>query len=114
MNEHWAPQADLCSLQTLRYDFVGEMRSLAADVQALGALLGTEVLLPQGSEYGWLGNRNASRQLARYYTSRALVARVAHVYARDAALPLQGVHYHASGVFGASMPKKVVGGEGVG
>lgn len=114
MNEHWAPQADLCSLQTLRYDFVGEMRSLAADVQALGSLLGLEVLLPQGSDYGWQGNRNASRQLARYYTSRALVARVAHVYARDAALPLHGVHYHASGVFGASMPKKAVGGEGVG
>ena len=114
MNEHWAPQADLCSLQTLRYDFVGEMRSLAADVQALGSLLGLEVLLPQGSDYGWQGNRNASRQLAHHYTSRALVARVARVYARDAALPLHGVHYHASGVFGASMPKKAGGGEGVG
>ena len=49
-----------------------------------------------------------------YYRSRALVARVARVYARDAALPLHGVHYHASGVFGASMPKKAGGGEGVG
>jgi hypothetical protein len=81
------------------------MRSLAADVQALGQLLGLEVLLPSGREYGWEGNGNASRQLSAYYTSRALVTRVARTYARDAAVPLNGVHYHPGGVFGESLPR---------
>lgn len=96
MNEHWAAQADLCALQTLRYDFVGAMQRLAADVAALGALIGMEVTLPSGGVYGWEGNRNASRQLQHYYQKRALVSKVAHTYASDIAAPLNGVYHHAS------------------
>ena len=82
------------------------MHTLGADVQALGNLLGLEVLLPHGSDYGWEGNRNASRQLGAYYTSRALVNRVTRAYLRDASVPLNGVHYHPGSVFGASLPRQ--------
>ena len=50
--------------QTLRYDFVGEMRSLAADVQALGALLEPRCCCRK-ERVRLAGNRNASRQPTR-------------------------------------------------
>ena len=96
MNEHWAAQADLCALQTLRYDFVGDMKQLAADVAALGALLGMEVPLPKGGDYGWEGNNNASRQLEHYYQNHALVSKVSHIYASDVAAPLNSVYHHGA------------------
>ena len=39
-NEHWATQAELCALHSLRYDFVGRHDELARDAMALGSLLG--------------------------------------------------------------------------
>ena len=104
LNEHWAPQSDLCALHEVRYDFVGSMNRMGRDLRALSSYLGFEVALPAGKEYGWEGNRNASRLLARHYTSRALVSRVAQMYRMDVAVPLNGISFTPNEAFGAALP----------
>ena len=88
----------------MRYDFVGTMNRMGRDLRALSSYLGFEVALPAGKEYGWEGNRNASRLLARHYTSRALVSRVAQMFRMDVAVPLNGVSFTPNEAFGAALP----------
>lgn len=104
-NEHWASQSELCGLHALRYDFVGRHEDLRRDALALGSLLRLDATPPSGASYGWEGNRNASRLLARHFRSRALVRRVANIYRDDVNAPLNGVAFSAQLVFGDSFPR---------
>ena len=103
-NEHWATQADLCALHALRYDFVGHHRAMGRDAKALESMLGLASTPPSGTHYGWEGNRGTSRLLAQYYTSRALISRVSHLFRPDVLAPLNGVSWSAKEVFGSSLP----------
>ena len=98
-NAHWATQSELCALHVLRYDFVGSHAHMRRDAAALSSLLGFDATPPSGAQYGWEGNQNVSRLLARYYTSQRLVERVAQLYAADRRAPLNGVSFGAKEVF---------------
>ena len=105
MNEHWATQSDLCGLHTLRYDFVGRHDAgMGRDVIALGSLLATDATPPRGEAYGWAGNGNASRLLARHFRRREMIRRVAAIYREDVGAPLNGVAWSAREVFGKAWP----------
>ena len=104
MNEHWASQSELCALHQLRYDFVGRHDELRHDTLALEGLLGVRATPPSGSQYGWDGNRNASRLLDRFYKTRAMVARVGALFRADLSVPLNGIQFRAKDVFGSALP----------
>ena len=36
-NEHWAPQAELCGLHSLQFDFVGQVRAGRGEQASVGA-----------------------------------------------------------------------------
>ena len=103
-NEHWATQSELCGLHALRYDFVGLHNDLARESKALESMLGFDARPPAGADYGWEGNQNSNRLLARYYTSRSLINRVALLYKADVKMPLNGVQFHAKEIFGRLPP----------
>jgi hypothetical protein len=103
-NAHWAPQSDLCGLHSVQFDFVGRMSRMTEDLRALSSLVGFDVRLPSGREYGWEGNGDAGRLLGQYYTSRSLVNRVSRLYRSDMSVPLNAVYYNAQLVFGDKFP----------
>ena len=99
VNEHWAPQSELCGLHALRFDFVGYHADIARDAQGLEAFIGFSATPPTGTQYGWEGNRNSSRLLRQYYT-RSLVQRVGRLFKSDLSVPLNGVTFSAKDVLG--------------
>ena len=101
MNEHWAPQSELCGLHALRFDFVGRYADMRRETLSLGSLLGLDATPPEGASYGWQGN-NASRLLEHFYgggRGRALIGRIGRLFAADVNAPLNGIAFSPRDVF---------------
>uniref|UniRef100_A0A7S1EQZ3 Carbohydrate sulfotransferase n=1 Tax=Timspurckia oligopyrenoides TaxID=708627 RepID=A0A7S1EQZ3_9RHOD len=82
MNEHWAPQVDLCGLDSISYDFVGRFESMALDSQKVLNLLGRgDEQLPSQSKIKFLGS-GANEAFKQYYTPH-LMNQIASTFGQD-------------------------------
>ncbi|KAA8494802.1 Carbohydrate sulfotransferase 14 [Porphyridium purpureum] len=82
MNEHWALQSFLCSLDVFPYDFVGRFENMSADaelvLQAVGRVLER---FPSQKDIKFLANE-ASKKINKYYSPQ-IMERVRNTYACD-------------------------------
>jgi len=82
MNEHWAPQTYLCSMDLLSYDYVGHFENMQNDSRLLLDTLGFKHrYLPSQEEIQFIGT-SAARHHTRYYNTE-LVQTIKNKFAND-------------------------------
>lgn len=70
MNEHWAPQFNLLSFDTVNYDIIGRMEQLDIDAPRILEAMGCPIEFPSPEKVSFPPT-NATHKLEAYYTEEA-------------------------------------------
>eukprot|EP00475_Leptophrys_vorax_P005164 TRINITY_DN13113_c0_g2_i2.p1 TRINITY_DN13113_c0_g2~~TRINITY_DN13113_c0_g2_i2.p1 ORF type:complete len:140 (+),score=21.22 TRINITY_DN13113_c0_g2_i2:112-531(+) len=93
MESHVQPQADVCRLDAIKFDFVGQFERLADDVASIMGRLNQTL---EGSSAFSVSKSahptNATNKLRELYDEVSF-KEASQLYAMDISIPLNGIHY---------------------
>ncbi|GJP48616.1 hypothetical protein CLOM_g7907 [Closterium sp. NIES-68] len=91
MDPHIMPEADVCELHRIKYDYVGRFENYEHDVAEVMRRFGKDAMDAFSIGRG-VHPTDASDKTVKLYNKKAL-ALVASVYKSDLDIPLNGIHY---------------------